>query len=199
LQPDDPLFRSASILPFNTMTMPRASVDANHNGINQTLRLRDSAMVLDLNRIHAKGYTDNVVDLHGWEAKPPSPRTQKALQQLACLGNSTEFARLAMVYQDSSEEMQQRPARSSPNWTRHPVGTVYTFLHDRVQEAAYSLIPEGERSATHLRIGRLLASGTAPAEIEEKIFEIVNQLNVALSLLLRMRNVSGRRIESHCG
>src|SRR4030095_3585456 len=53
----------------------------------------------------------------------------------------------------------------------------YRFLHDRVQEAAYSLIPEGARGAAHLQIGRLLASRTAPAEIEEKIFEIANQLN----------------------
>src|SRR5882672_8612296 len=36
LQPDDPLFRSGVDPAFNTMTMPRASVDANHNGINQT-------------------------------------------------------------------------------------------------------------------------------------------------------------------
>src|SRR6202521_5399877 len=59
----------------------------------------------------------------------------------------------------------------------------YTFLHDRVQEAAYSVIPEGARGAAHLRIGRLLASRTAAAEIEEKIFEIVNQLNRGLNLI----------------
>src|SRR5262245_41238885 len=53
----------------------------------------------------------------------------------------------------------------------------YRFLHDRVQEAAYSLMADSARGAVHLRIGRLLASWTAPAEIEEKIFEIVNQLN----------------------
>jgi PAS domain S-box-containing protein len=57
------------------------------------------------------------------------------------------------------------------------------FLHDRVQEAAYALIPEGERAAVHLRIGRLFVSRTAPEEIEEKIFEIVNQLNRGTELI----------------
>jgi serine/threonine protein kinase len=59
----------------------------------------------------------------------------------------------------------------------------YTFLHDRIREAAYSLIPENERAATHLRIGRLLVSSATSAAIEEEIFEIVNQLNRAGSLI----------------
>src|SRR5262249_37897565 len=53
----------------------------------------------------------------------------------------------------------------------------YQFTHDRVQEAAYSLIPERLRAAAHLRIGRLLAAHTPSGEREEAIFEIVNQLN----------------------
>ena len=44
----------------------------------------------------------------------------------------------------------------------------YAFLHDRIQEAAYALIPEGERAMAHLRIGRLLAARTTPEELEEK-------------------------------
>src|SRR6185295_10221152 len=59
----------------------------------------------------------------------------------------------------------------------------YRFLHDRVQEAAYSLIPESQRAGVHLRIGRLLAAHTPLDQREEAIFEILNQLNRASSLI----------------
>ena len=131
----------------------------------------------DLKRIHAKGYTDNVVDLMVGKLSRLPIETQEALEQLACMGNSAEFAMLTMVHQDSKEDMH------GDLWEAVRTGLVfrsedaYRFLHDRVQEAAYSLIPEGARAAAHVRIGRLLASRVAPAEIEEKIFEIVNQFN----------------------
>ena len=131
----------------------------------------------DLNRIHAKGYTDNVVDLMVGKLNRLPVETQKALQQLACLGNSAEFAMLRMVYQDSEEEMHGQL------WEAVRAGLIfrsedsYRFLHDRVQEAAYSLIPEELRAEAHLRIGRLLAAHTPPEKLEEGIFEIVNQLN----------------------
>ena len=59
----------------------------------------------------------------------------------------------------------------------------YRFLHDRVQEAAYALIPAKSRALHHLRIGRLLATGMAPEKIDEKTFDIVNQLNQCLPLI----------------
>jgi predicted ATPase/signal transduction histidine kinase len=159
----------------------------------------------DLKRIHAKGYTDNVVDLMVGKVRRLPSETQKALEQLACIGNSAEFAMLTMVYQDAREEMHR------DLWEAVRTGLVfrsegaYRFLHDRVQEAAYSLIPEGARAAAHLRIGRILASRTAPAEIEENIFEIVNQLNRGSHLIAsaeerervaELNYMAGRRAKS---
>jgi PAS domain S-box-containing protein len=137
----------------------------------------------DMNRIHAKGYTDNVVDLMVAKLNRLPVETQKALQQLACLGNSADFALLATVYHDSKEEMQSRLGEALRSGLVLRSERAYKFLHDRVQEAAYSLIPEGARASLHLRIGRLLVSQTAPLGIEENIFEIVNQLNRGSNLV----------------
>ena len=162
----------------------------------------------DLNRIHAKGYTDNVVDLMVGKLNRLPTETQKALQQLACLGNSADFAMLRTVYQDSSEEMHGQL------WEAVRTGLIfrsedsYRFLHDRVQEAAYSLIPQELRAEAHLRIGMLMASHTSPDKLEEGIFEIVNQLNRGAHLITSIAErervaelnlIAGRRAKTFNG
>ncbi|RUT06068.1 serine/threonine protein kinase [Dulcicalothrix desertica PCC 7102] len=59
----------------------------------------------------------------------------------------------------------------------------YKFIHDRVQQAAYSLIPEDQQKAIHLEIGLLLLNNTPVAEREENIFQIVNHCNIAVELI----------------
>src|SRR6202022_1002090 len=137
----------------------------------------DARWSWDLNRIHAKSYSDNVLDLMVRKLNRLPGKTQKALQQLACLGSSGEFALLMMVYEHSQEEMHGDLREAVRTGLVLVTERAYKFVHDRVQEGVFSCIPEGERTAAHLRIGRLLVLRTAPEAIEDKIFEIVSQLN----------------------
>ena len=158
--------------------------------------------VWDMNRIHAKGYTDNVVELMVGKLNRLSGNTQEALKQFACMGNSAEFDMLAMAYEKSIEELHQDLWESVRAGLIFRSDASYRFLHDRVQEAAYSMIPQDLRPAAHLRIGMLLAARTPAAKREEAIFEIVNQLNRGSHLLTSVEDrervaelnlVAGRR------
>ncbi|MBV8224829.1 MAG: serine/threonine-protein kinase PknK, partial [Verrucomicrobia bacterium] len=137
----------------------------------------------DLNGIHAKGYTDNVVDLMVGKLNRLPSQTNRALQQLACLGNGAEISRICLVHEASEGEVHARLWEATrAGLVLHSEGS-YRFIHDRVQEAAYSLIPERLRVQTHLRIGRLLADHTRVEKREEIIFEIVNQFNRGSALI----------------
>jgi PAS domain S-box-containing protein len=137
----------------------------------------------DLNRIHAKGYTDNVVDLLVGKLRRLRIETQDALKQLACLGNVATVATLSMVYRRPEENVHADLLEAVRQQLVERLVDAYRFVHDRVQEAAYSLIPEETRAEAHLRIGRLLVAHTLAEKREEAIFEIVNQLNRAVALI----------------
>src|SRR5260370_17148951 len=92
---------------------------------------------------------------------------------------------LRMVYQVSNEEMHGQLSEAVRIAFIFRSENSYSFVHDRVQEAAYSLIPQELRADAHLRIGRLLEAHTLPEHREERIFERVNQLNPAAVLLAR--------------
>jgi PAS domain S-box-containing protein len=133
--------------------------------------------VWDLLRISAKGFTDNVVELMVEKLKRLPPETQRVLQQFACMGNSAEFEMLRIGYQGPVEDMHDHLWEAVRSGLIFRTANSYGFLHDRVQEAAYSLMPVELRAGAHLRIGMLLAEYTPAEEREEAIFEIVNQLN----------------------
>jgi predicted ATPase/transcriptional regulator with GAF, ATPase, and Fis domain len=141
------------------------------------------AWVWDLARIRAKGYTDNVVDLMVGKLKRLSGATQTALQQLACLGNVVELDTLTLVHGKSEEEIHAALWEATRTGLILRLDGSYAFLHDRIQEAAYALIPKGERVGAHLRIGRVLLASMTPDGLGGHLFDVANQLNQGAALL----------------
>src|SRR6185437_14501265 len=136
----------------------------------------------DLDRIHAKGYTDNVVDLIVGKLTRLPAETQNALQLLACLGNSAEVTMLSIVLERSEEQVHVALWPAVHQELVERLAGAYRFAHDRVQEAAYSLVPSELRGEAHLQIGRRLAAHIPP-EKQEAIFDIVNQLDRGAALI----------------
>jgi PAS domain S-box-containing protein len=138
----------------------------------------------DFDRIRAKSYTDNVVDFMAGKLTRFSFTTQEALKQLACLGNVAQVATLALVHGETEETMH------AALWEAVRAGLIlqqestYRFLHDRIQQAAYSLIPEDDRAEVHLRIGRVLLANMTADQFAEHLFEVANQLNRGAALLI---------------
>ncbi len=138
----------------------------------------------NMERIRAKSYTDNVVELMAGKLKRFSAATQEALKQLACLGNVAEVATLALVHGTTEG------AVHAALWEAVHAGLVfredsaYKFLHDRIQQAAYSLIPDEHRAEVHLRIGRVLLANMSAGQLAEHLFDVANQLNRGAARLI---------------
>ena len=164
------------------------------------LRLDPNAAtwIWDLAGIHAKGYTENVVDLMVGKVKRLSGATQTALQQLACLGNVVEIATLSLVFGESEEEIHTSLLEAARTGLILRLEGSYAFLHDRIQEAAYALIPEGERAGAHLRIGRVLCVTTEG--LAEHLFDVANHFNRGAALLIvRDEKVHAAAIDLRAG
>jgi predicted ATPase len=129
------------------------------------------------------GYTDNVADLMIAKLSRLPTETQQALQQFACLGNSATIAMLSNVLESSRPEILALLRPAVEQELIEQLEESCRFMHDRVQEAAYSMIPEVSLAQAHLRAGRLLAAQTPSEKRKEAIFEIVNQLNRGATLV----------------
>ena len=155
----------------------------------------------DLDRIEQAQITDNVVDLMTRKLRGLAAPTQEAITLAACIGSRFSLPVLAVVRQKSLREVaselwgaieqglvlptteRYEPLSAAPEEVLESVAPSYKFLHDRVQQAAYALIPEDQRKPVHLRVGRLLLAGCGHEPPEDRVFEIVNHLNFGQELI----------------
>ncbi|MGL5063817.1 MAG: ATP-binding protein, partial [Microcoleus sp.] len=166
-----------------------------------TFNLQKHYWECDLAQVKAAALTDDVVEFMATQLQKLPVETQEMLKLAACIGNSFDLTTLAIVSEKSPVDaaaylwkalqsglilpisetykfFQSRDAVSTQE-----ISVPYRFLHDRVQQAAYSLIPENRKQATHLKIGRLLQENLSAIEQEEKLFDIIGHLNLGLDLI----------------
>jgi predicted ATPase/GAF domain-containing protein len=157
----------------------------------------------DIVRVKEAVLCDDVVEFIAWQLQKLPAVTQEILKLAACIGNQFNLSILAVVCEKSETEtaanlwkalqegfiLPQNDIykfyidREINDITQGEEIVVYKFLHDRVQQAAYSLIPEDQKQKTHLKIGQLLLKNTTQESLQEKVFEIVNQLNIGKELI----------------
>ncbi|MEH6822404.1 MAG: hypothetical protein V7629_00645 [Motiliproteus sp.] len=140
--------------------------------------------------------TDNVVDLLLHKIQRLTPRSRRATQLAACIGSTFDLRTLALVLERSPDEtaadllpalsdglIQQLDDDYSLSFHADSGNRVYRFVHYRIQQAAYSLVPNNQREALHLEIGLLLQQNLSQKEIDTRTFEIANHLNQAQTLM----------------
>src|ERR1700733_8926513 len=137
----------------------------------------------DLDAIVNKRFSDNPVDLMIGRLGRLAPEAQEALKLLACLGSHADFATLSKLRSESDDAMHASFRDAVRAGAAVPREGSYRFFHDRVQEAAYALMPAEGRAGHHLRIARLLVAETEQERIAEKIYDLVNQLNLGSALI----------------
>ncbi len=149
-----------------------------------------SAWQWDLEEIGQRGITDNVVDLLIDRINRLEPLERRVLSFAACIGGEFSPNLIATIAADDPEPIHDALDNAATAgfllWLGSGSGrneTLYRFPHDRIQQAAYSLIVPDELAATHLAIGqRLLAAWDKEAHPEE-IFRITDQLNLGQSAI----------------
>jgi predicted ATPase/tRNA A-37 threonylcarbamoyl transferase component Bud32 len=164
---------------------------------------REGGWQCDIAQLKALALTDDVVEFMALQLQKLPAETQNVLKLAACIGAHFDLNTLAIVSEKSPE------ATADDLWKALQEGLIipnteiykffiqsditsvsdavanptYRFLHDRVQQAAYSLIDREHKQATHLCIGMLLLENLSASEREERLFEIVNHFNIGKTLI----------------
>ncbi|MEG4986989.1 AAA family ATPase [Microcoleus sp. BR0-C5] len=153
----------------------------------------------DLEQIITRNITDNVVEFMADKIQTLSESAQKVLRLAACIGNQFDLETLSIINETSQKQTADELWNAIQAGLILPLGDDYKFLktnreandlkitykfaHDRIQQAAYSLIPPDDKQAVHWKVGQLLLQNTPPQVLQQKIFDIVNQLNFGIEAI----------------
>ena len=166
-----------------------------------TADMRTGQWTWDLDRIREHGITDNAALLMARKIQGLSAVTQRVLSLASCLGNQFDPEILSLFEEKPLDEILaaiypavgggfvlsvghgHQPLGIASAFDRRPRREEFRFVHDRIQQAVYSMIPEAQRQEIHLGLGKLLWTRDPGEKEEHKVFNIVTHLNLARELL----------------
>ncbi|BAP55811.1 putative ATPase [Thioploca ingrica] len=160
----------------------------------------------EVKHILEMGMTDNVVTLTTSRLQKLSLATQEVLKLAAAIGQQFDIKTLALLYQQTEivttealwEAVEQHLVEpqddtyyqlmygnlEEENSTHLDfVKITYRFVHERIHQAAYSMLTAEQKTAAHYQLGWQLRESTPPGHLEEHLFDIVNHLNLAIKLI----------------
>ena len=143
----------------------------------------DDRWLWDLDSIRQLDVSDNVVDLMLAKVRKLPEATQEMLQLAACIGNQFEISTLTMLAHHPAEVVHEVLQVCLKEQILLPGKELYKFAHDRIQQAAYALINPDARAQLHRQIGFSMHDNTPVDEIDDKIFDIANHLNLAIDAI----------------
>ena len=161
----------------------------------------------DIARIQAQGITDNVVELMVEKLQKLPTATQHILSLAACIGTDFDLSLLSQIAQNSKTNIERQLFLIVKAGFLLPTSAfqvdistaTYRFSHDRVQQAAYSLLPETEKPKIHLQIGRLWQQETDAEKYEERLFAMVDRLNLGANLATPAQREAIARLNLQAG
>ncbi len=145
----------------------------------------------DLQKIKRISSTDNMIEFMVGKMQKLPKSTQNVLSLAACIGAEFDLDTISIICQKSASELWSSLTLAIDTGLIIPLSDLneqlfiqdYKFGHDRIQQGAYALIDESQKLSIHLTIGRLLWKNTQQKELSEKIFKIVDHLNLGQQLL----------------
>ncbi|MEM7035008.1 MAG: serine/threonine-protein kinase PknK, partial [Chloroflexota bacterium] len=149
----------------------------------------------NLGEIQAIQLNDNIIELLSEKLTILPDETARQIKLAACLGNTFDPETITLVEGISLDQLEEtlQPAldellilkesvvTTAEQQTGEP--TTYRFLHDRIQQAAYESIPDNQKPQHHLKIGRQLLASLSEEGVGERLFEIVDHLNLGATVI----------------
>ena len=156
-----------------------------HTLYNEKMIVLDGAVGWrwDMESIGRMQVTDNLVEMMAGKIGKLTSDAQELLKICACIGNRFDLETLASVGGTSVDRALSDLTEAIREGLVSRLGDNYIFHHDRIQEAAYSLMTDAEKSELHYKIGKLSLDSADETTLQKKLFYIVDQLNLGVNTI----------------